>query len=532
MRRALAVVLVSLLLACGREAPQPPKPAPPPPSHDDGRVVVRLETDVTTLNYVLHTTEDERQVLSLLYDPLVDLDQNLEPRPGTAARWDVLDGGRTIVLHLDPRATFSDGQPVRASDVLFTLNKIIDEQSLQFSAAFESLDREQTKALDEHTVRVVFHEPHAGRILSFNLGVMPEHVYATGNFKTNAKVIGNGPYVLASRRRGRSIVLERRNDYWREKPRIQSFLFRPIVDDATAWKALQRGDVDVARINNETWARAKDDPRIAGRYRFLDVYRLGYNAIVWNLSDPLLSDARVRRALAMSFDRQSIIDRLYHGQARPVTGPFTPDSWANNSEVAPVTYNPQAASALFASAGWRDTNGDGVLDRGGKPFVLTLLVIAGSDTSIDQAQVFQQSLKAAGVTLEIKPLDESAFYEQVLARNYQSAYVSWTNDPDPDPSSLFHSSQIDGGMNIVGYRSEEADQLMDEARIESDPVRRADLYHELHEVLARDQPYLWIVQVGEKWAVHHRVRDVQAAKGVGLFIWYPGPRAWWVKESR
>lgn len=533
MRRLLAPLLLAFALACTREtpAPAPPKKAAPEEMpQDGGRVVLRLESDVASLNYVLHTTEDERQVLSFLHDPLIALDRNLNPIPATAARWEMLDGGLTYVLHLDPRATFSDGTPVRASDVVFTLHKILDEESAQYGAAFELLDREKTRAVDERTVRVAFKEPRAGQLLSFNIGVLPEHVFGKGDFKKNRATTGNGPYVLKQRTRDRGLVLERREDYWREKPRIQSVLFRPIKDTAVAWKALQRGDIDVTRIDNDVWARAKDDRKITGKIAFHNVYRLGYNCIVWNLEDPILSDARVRRALAMSFDRDTVIEKIYEGQARPVSGPFTPGERANNPAVVPIEYNPTAAAALLQSAGWRDTNGDGILDRDGRKFELTLLVLAGNDTSREQSQVLQAALRSLGVQLELRLVDDAAFYGQVLARNYQAAYIAWVNEPDPDPYGLFHSSQIGDGMNIVAYRSEEADQLMEEARTELDPGRRTDLFHQLHEVLARDQPYLWIVQVAEKWAVRKRVRDVQVANGVGIYHWYPGPHAWWIER--
>ena len=532
MRRIAVLLFLALSLACTREsaAPTPKKAAPADATRDGGRLLLRLEGEPNTLNYVLHATEDERQVLSFLYDPLIAFDQNLELIPATAARWEVLDGGRTYVLHLDPRATFSDGKPVRAADVVFTLRKIVDEQSPQYGAAFEALDLDGTKAVDERTVRVAFKKPRAGQLLAFNIGVLPEHVYGTGDFKKNPAVVGNGAYVLKQRVRGRSILLERRDDYWRTKPRIASILFRPIADSAVAWRALQRGDIDLSRVDNDVWMRAKNDPDVSRKLVAFDIYRLGYNAIVWNVSDPILSDARVRRALAMSFDRQTVIDRLYHGQARAVTGPFTPDQTAHNPEVSDIGFNPTAAAGLLSSAGWTDSDGDGVLDREGRKFEITLLIPAGSETARDQAQVFQQALRGIGVTLNIRVTDEAAFYDLVLQKNYQAAYLAWVNEPDPDPYGNFHSSQIDEGMNVVGYRSEEADQLLEEARVELDPARRNDLYHQLHEVLARDQPYLWTVQVSEKWIMNRRVKNVQVAKGLGLYHWYPGPHAWWIRE--
>ncbi len=544
MRRTLAslLLLAALLAGCRRETPAPPPPAPKKTATpvqtgpvDGGRIAIRLESDPETLNAVLQTTEDERQVLSLLHDPLIDFDKNAKPIPATAARWEILDGGKTYVLHLDPRAVFSDGHPVRASDVVFTLDKIVNDQSPQFSGWFASLDLAQTKAVDERTVRVVFKDARVAQLLAFNIAVLPEHVYGKGELGQIRKVVGNGPYVLISREVGRSIVLRRNAKYWREKPHIENVTFRLIADDTTAWNALKRGDVDVARVNNSTWQRGKDDPQVQAKLDFHNIYLLSYNCILWNLDDPKLNDVRVRRALAMSFDRRAVIERLYFGHARPVTGPFTPEQWANNPNVQSIEFNLQGAAALLSSAGWRDSDSDGVLDRvrDGKPekFELRLLIPAGNQPTQDQSQILQDALAKIGVKLEVSPVDGAAMIEQIVNRNFQAAFMAWVNDPDPDPFSLFHSSQLPPeGVNVVGYANPEADELMVRARTQFDRRRRTDLYHQLHEILARDQPYLWTLQVATKWAVNKRVQNVKpSTAGFGLFGWHPGPRAWSVK---
>lgn len=531
MRRILlAVALLAALASCRKETPAPaPPPQPAPQTSDGGRITIRLEGDVKTLNPMLQDSDEERQVLTFLHDPLIDLDSDANPIPATAAKWEVLDGGHKYVLHLDPRATFSDGKPVRAADVVFTMRKIVD--SPQFGGAFASLDLEQTKAVDERTVHVVFKEAHVAQLLAFNIPVLPEHVYGHGNFAKNRAVVGNGPYVLVKREPGRAVHLKRRADYWRKKPHIENVILRVVSDDTTAWNALKRGDLDIGRINNSTWHRAKDEPAVKEKLDFLNLYLLSYNAIAWNLDDPKLSDVRVRRALAMTFDRQSVIDRLYFGHARPVTGPFTPEQWAADPGVQAIELNPQGAAALLSSAGWTDSDADGVLDRKGEKFELRLLIPAGNRPTADQSQIFQDALAKIGVKLEVVPLESTTFYDHVLGRNYQAAFMAWVNEPDPDPFSLFHSSQIPPeGYNIVGYKNEEADALMERARSEFDRGQRADLYHNLHAILARDQPYLWTVQSGTKWAVNRRVQNVRPANsGLGLFVWYPGPRAWSVK---
>jgi peptide/nickel transport system substrate-binding protein len=250
------------------------------------------------------------------------------------------------------------------------------------------------------------------------------------------------------------------------------------------------------------------------------------------MQDPLFQDVRVRRALAMAFDRQAVIDRLYHGQARAISGPFLPDSWAANPEVHPVEFNLQAAAGLLGSAGWRDSDNDGLVDRDGKPFSFVMLVTAGSKASTDQSQIFQDALRRLGVQMEIQTLDGPAFFDRIVKGEYQAAMLAWTNDPDPDPYSLFHSSQKPpAGLNVVHYANAEVDELLAEGRTTFDRTTRAEIYHQVHDIIASDQPYLFTVQVGMKWAVDKRVRNVQAAKGVGLFLWHPGPYAWWLAKE-
>ena len=533
MRRLALALLLLFAVRCERETPAPP-PAPTPipqqQIRDGGRLQRRIESDVQTLNYILHSGEEERQVLAYLYEPLLAFDANLQPIPCLATKWEISADRRTYTLHLDPRATFSDATPVRARDVVFTILKSADE-SPQFGAWFDGLDRAGTRALDDHTVQVAFKEARATQLLSFNISVVPEHVYGKGELSKVAAIVGNGPYKFVRRETGRTILLERRKDYWREKPHIESILFRVVSDNTTAWNGFLRGTLDVGRIDNDVWFREKDNPAVKAKIEFFNAWLLSYNCFTWNVDDPLFNDARVRQAMAMSFDRNTVIEKLYYGQARPVTGPFTPDQWANNPAVEPIVFNPVAASALLKSAGWQDTNGDGVLDRGGKPFAFTMLIPEGK-VGRDHSQILQDALQKIGVKMELQTMEGASFFDRLLKRDFQAAFLSWVLEPDPDRDlfSLFHSSQkAPEGMNIGGYASAEVDELIAQGRVEVDPVRRTDIYHQLHDVIARDQPYLWTVQVGSKWAVNRRVQNVRVGKGLGLFLWYPGPMAWWLK---
>ena len=503
---------------------------------EGGRLVRRFESDVNTLNFIRHTTAFEKNVLSYIHAGLVELDQNLEVVPSLARSWTVSPDGLVWVFELDGRATFSDGRPVTADDVVFTLSKIVDPASgaAQYESLFDSLDLENTVAVDADTVRVTFTSAKVDQLLSFNIAILPRHFYSSGNFARDydRKVLGAGPYVLESHEAGRSLLLRRREDYWREKPWIHEVQFQIIPDDAMAWNAIRRGEIDETRMNSDQWIRERDNPAVREAIDLRRFYMLSYNFIPWNTRDPILSDVRVRRALAMCFNRRSVITNLFHGTARVVTGPYVPDQWAYNPTVKAIEFDPIAARRLLESAGWTDSNDDGVLDRNGRPLDLEILLASGNAGSAAQGQVFQDGLKQAGVRARLTTLDPPVLFERILSGKFQGAFLAWDLDLDPDLYALFHSTQAPpNGSNFVGYSNREVDRIIEEARVTRDQDKRRELYHRLHARLAADQPYLWLVQVSTKWGIRKRVENVEEADGLGLYLWYPGPLQWWLSDE-
>lgn len=538
MKRFLVALL--LLAACRNERPLPPvaTSADDATPQDGGTLVRRLEGDVMTLNPVLAASHFDRYIDFYLFTPMLHFDANLQMIPGLAEKWEVSSDGTQYTFHLNPNATFSDGSPVRASDVLFTLKKIIDPQTEapQIAGGFEKLDIRSTRVVDDHTILIVFKEALAGQLVRFNdLLVLPERVYSVGNFKSDfsSRAIGTGPYRLVRRVPGQEVVLERRPDYWGEKPYIQTVIFKVIADDTTAWNAMKHGDIDETIVTSDTWMMESRRPELQKTIDFRRFYTLQYNYVPWNNRNPILADKRVRRALAKCIDLESMIKNLYHGTARAMNGPFTPDQWSYNPEVPVIEYNPTAAQRELNSLGWLDTDGDGTLDKDRQPFKVEMLITGGNSPSSAFAQLFQSELKRIGVQLEITTLDPSAFIQRVLAGNYGCAYLSWDLDPDPDPFSLFHSTQIPPrGQNLVFYSNPEADRLIEAGRREFDRSKRTTIYRELHKVLADDQPYTWLVQVSSKWAVSKRLRNVKESKGRGLYDWNPGEFGWWIPRDQ
>jgi peptide/nickel transport system substrate-binding protein len=535
---ASAVLAVLAAGGCGQERPRPGAGAKPSASEPQpgGTLYRRLESDIVTLNPVLATSRYDRLVTDYIFTPLVHLDENLTPIPGLARQWEITPDGRQYTFELNEKATFSDGKPVRASDVIFTLRRIVDPQSeaATVAAGFELVDLSRSRPIDDHTVVIGFREAMASQLVQFNnLLVLPEHVYGKGDFRHdyNDVAVGSGPYVLARRQTGKEIVVNRRKEYWGKHPYIDTVVFKVIVNTATAWSAVRRGDVDETPMQSDVWVREHTNPTLLRTLEFPRFYMLAYNYIGWNGRNPLFADKRVRRALSMCVDVKSIINNLFGGTARAMTGPFVPDQWSYNPDVTAIEYDPEGAKKIFTSLGWLDTNGDGVLDKGGRPFEFDLIITGGaSATAI--AQMLQASLKSIGVEMGILVVDPAvAIQRTIFSTNYEAAYLSWELDPDPDPYALFHSSQFPPrGQNFVFCSNPDADRLIEQARKELDQSKRSDLYRQLHAVLADDQPYTWINQPSLKWAINRRVKGVRASKGWGLFGWYPGPFDWWIEQ--
>lgn len=535
--------MLLLSVACGgkqerRTAPSAAVPIDDTVPRDGGTLNRRLDLDIATLNPVISTSRYDGMVAEYLFTPLVYLDRNLQPIAGLADSWKISDDGLLYTFELNPKAKFTDGTPVLASDVVFTLTKIVDpaSESVQIAGNFEFLDLSKTRAVDGDTVEVAFKQPLAAQLIAFNdVFVVPQHVYGKGDFRKgyNDMAVGSGPYRLVRRVPGKEIVLERRTDYWGDRPHIQTVVFKVINEHGVAFNALRRGDIDETMIASDTWVREEKNPALTKFISFQRFYTLNYNFVAWSNRHPILSDKRVRRALAMCIPVDSVVNDLYHGTARAMSGPFTPDEWAFNPNVPVIRHDPEAAKQLLAAAGWIDHDADGILDRNGRPFRISIISITGSATGAQVVQMMQSEFKKAGIVLDIQSMDGSAAIQRILSGNFDSAYLSWDLDADPDQFIAFHSTQVPPhGQNFVFYSNPVADRLIEQSRREIDLSKRKDLYWKLHEVLADDQPYTWIVQVSAKWGVNKRVHGVVASRGLGYFLWYPGELDWWIAPQR
>ncbi len=515
-RRLAAAALAGLVLSgCGQTG-----------KRAESVIYRRLEGEPKTLNPLLATTDPENVVLALVLRNLLEYDEKLELVPGLAESVGVSADGRTYTVRLASGLRWENGRPVTSEDVACTIRTLVDPKTPALSRKSYWDGFERVDVLDGRTARVVFREPYAGRLQAFNLPLLPAADYEGTDVNTNPRnrmPLADGPYRLARWEPGRTLELVRNTQDVGEKPGPERIVFRVVPENAAAFQALLSGELYEMRVTYEQKVRLEKDAAAPARPLVFD--ELGYTYIGWRNDNPLFSSPKVRRALTMLIDREGIARTLYGGLATPASGPIPPGLWPYDPTIAPWPYDRKGAEALLDEAGFR-RGPDGVRRRGKERFAFTLLLGAGSELQRQITEVIQQSYRAAGIEMSIRPMEWAAFASKVDAGDFDAAILAYSLDPNPDLSVYWHSSQkAPKGWNTVGYSNPKADALMDRLRTTFDRAEARRLYSELLRIIHEDEPATFLHNVKTRWGISKRLTNVRTSP-IGLFLFWPGGSAW------
>jgi len=485
-------------------------------------------TDAQKLTPLVATDAYSRRVFWYTLEWLVnfDLDAPFLYTPGLAKAWEVSDDGMELTYHINEKARWWDGTPVTAQDVVFTWDSAANEQ--MDTAHLRSYIKENVaswEAVDDHTVRFIMNLPYfdAVGVCGNLLPIIPKHVY--GNFDAATwkddipdLLRGSGPFILEEWKKNEQIVLVRNENYWGPKPAVERYTIRIIVNDLPALQEFRAENVDVFAPTGEQWLANKDAEWVRQRGVTTRQYytpRGGYLYIGYNLRRPHFADKRTRQALTMLIDRQAFIDSVYDGQGRVITGPFFILSDQYDQTIEPWPFDPDRARSLLREVGWEDTNGDGIIDKDldgdGRrdPFEITYLVPSGGSTGEKIQRFVQEAFLLGGIKVNLDQLEWSVFLERVDTRQYDMVTMSWTGNPEGDPTQIWHSSsEPNRGSNHVGFINEEADRLIEAGRRELDREKRMEMWHQFHRLLHEEQPYTFITARPARYFAHERFQNV------------------------
>ena len=499
----------------------PVTPAAPPVAEaivDGDWLVERLPSEPANLNPITSSDFYATQITSMIFDTLIERDnETLAITPRIAERWEISPDHLTYTFYLRKDATFSDGTPLTANDVKFTYDKIMDPavDCAHLRNYFQDITK--CEVVDASTVRYTASKPYFKHLTVLgSLEILPQHIYGQGDFNThpnNRKPLGSGPYVLESWDTGQQITLVRNEKYWRKKPPILKRVYKIVTDAYAAFQVLERQELDTMTLTPELYAKRAQQPDFAANFAIHKFYASQYSYVGWNLRRPQFQEKMVRRALTMLMDRKSILETIYRGLGKQVVSEFFVESPEYNNALQPWPFDPAQAKELLKAAGWTDSDGDGILDKAGQKFEFELLIRSSSPEHEQNATVFQEELKRAGIAMSIRPLEWATFLQKVDSRTYDAVILGWSTPPiEEDPYQIWHSSQAEKGSNFVGYINPEADKLMEEARLEFDEQKRIELYHRFDAMLHEDQPYTFLFCIQEIDAVAKRFQNVKDYK--------------------
>jgi len=486
------------------------------------------------LNPITSSDAYASQINAHVFDTLLDRDPvTIESIPWLAASWDISENKLEYTFHLRHGVVFSDGTPLTAEDVKFSFDKMMHPAVDAPHLRSYYVDVTNCEVLDEHTVRFTCSKPYYRHLVMLgDISVLPRHVYAEGEFNThpnNRKPIGSGAYVLERWETGREIVLARNARYWGRDggkwPHFDKKIYKLITDENAAFQVLERGDLDAMDLRAEDWVRRATRPTFEQRFNKFAYYAPQYTYIGWNLRKPPFSDKKVRRAMTMLLDRETIRETIYYGLAQTVAGNFMIGTPECNAEITPWPFDPAQAAALLREAGWTDSDGDGHLDKDGTQFEFEMMIINSSPVAEKICTIYQEELARVGIKMTIRMLDWAGMLERTDKRQFDAMMMGWQMPPDPDPYQVWHSSQAEAGSNYVGFVNAEADRLIEEARVSFDREERIRLYHRFSKILHDEQPYTFTFCRKSLLAVDRRVH------GIRIYPFGPDPREWFVPKA-
>ncbi|HWR71775.1 MAG TPA: peptide-binding protein, partial [Nitrospirota bacterium] len=487
--------------------------------------------DARRLNPIIANDSASGLINDQVFNGLVKYDRNIKLIGDLAERWDISPDGKTITFHLRKNVKWHDGAPFTAEDCLFTYQKLMDPRiATPYGSSY--MDVKKAEVMDRYIFRVTYREPFSPALESWGMGIIPKHLLEGKDINTDAfnrNPVGTGPYRFKEWIAGQKIVLDANDAYHEGRPKIDQFIYRIIPDSSTMFQELLSGGVDMMGLSPIQYLRKSETRRIRENYR---KYRYPANAFTYmgyNLTSGLFTDKRVRQALAYAINRQNIIDGVVLGIGRPSTGPFAHVSWAYNPNVRSYEYDPDKAGRMLAEAGWKDADGDGVIEKNGRPFRFTVLTNQGNNERIRAAEIIQQDFKRVGIEANIRVMEWQAFLEQIDKRSFDAIILGWSMGRDPDIYDIWHSSKTKKGeYNFIGYKNAEVDRLLVAGRRTFDMEKRKRIYYRIHEILADEQPYAFLYVPDATPIVHKRFKGIEEAP-LGImhnFI------KWYVPENR
>ncbi len=505
--------LIAMLLLSAMLAPASCKYRGRPDLRETLRMQLPAEPD--TLNPITATDAYSSTINGHIYETLLERNNDtLDLEPCLAERWKISPDKTRFRFYLKKDVLWSDGKPFTADDVVYSYRTIMDPRTACASLKVYVKDIKSCVIIDKYTVEFTYASPFFLALeYCGTMPVVPKHIFDDGsNFNehvNNRKPVGTGPYRFSVWNTAEKIELVRNERYRGDKPEISRIVYRIVPEPSVALQMLKKGDLDVMGLRDIQWARQTGSERFQSMFYKLKYYRPNYSYIGWNSRRDMFSDKRVRRAMTHLINRKDILGKLLFGNGEIVTGNFYIFSRYYDRSIEPWPYDEKKARLLLGEAGWRDSDGDGILDKNGRKFSFTFTISSGSKFSERLATILKEDFQRSGIEMNINRYEWAVFIQKIQKKDFDATTLAWSLGYSSDPYQLWHSSQIASGSNYCSFSNREADRIIEAARKEFNDSKREKMYRRFHEILHEEQPYTFLFCTPALSAVSRRFDNVK-----------------------
>ncbi|EQC48353.1 ABC transporter, substrate-binding protein, family 5 [Bacteriovorax sp. BSW11_IV] len=514
-----------------------------------GSYKYNLETQPTTLNPLSSTDAYASVVQRYINETLVNQNEdNLEYMPSLAQSWTISKDGNTFEFTLRDGVKWHDGKPLTAEDVKFSFDAIMHPENKYKTATkkpyYENIG--SCEIIAPNKVRFKVKTPYFNNFetVATGLSIVPKHIYenptAEQEKELNKSLVGTGPYILDEVIRGKYLKLKKNKDWWGNSVadyagvyNYNEILMRFVKDGTIALQRLEKGDIDFLGLQPEEYVK-----KAKGAAWGKKVFKVqtankgpqGYAFVGWNMDNPLFKSKNVRKALTYLFNRELMIEKFQYGLSEPATGPLYKTSMYADESVKPIPFDPKKALEILRAEGWKDTDGDMILDKviDGKKVNFSFTILEPLQDFVKYLTIFKEDAKQAGIDVNVKFIEWNTFITLLNEKKFEAVRLAWSGGGlDWDPKQIWHSSSADGGgSNFISYKNPKVDKLIDQARVELNRDKRIPLLKDVYRTIADDAPYVFLFN--KKFTFYAHTKRMKKVKDT--FTYGLGTDYWWIEK--
>lgn len=471
----------------------------------------------------------DRDVDRLIFSSLIRFDDKGLPKADLAKTWGISYDGLTYNFELRENAKWHDGTPVKAEDVLFTIDLMRDPDSVLPEDIKKIWTDVEVVVLSDTLLQFKLQEAFTPFIDYLDFGILPKHILGGMtymemiNSQFNLNPVGSGPYqfdsLIVENNQIKGVILSSNPDYYLEPAFINDFVFRYYADASSAYAAYQEGIVQgISKVSLEILPQVLNNSDLA----LYSAIEPRFSIILFNLDNSdvsFLQDANIRKALLLALDRRGMIDRILCGQGAIADVPVLPNNWAYYHNITRTDQDVSAAEKMLKEAGYVVGENSNIRSKDGVKLSFKM-IYPDDETHAAIAQAIQADWLKVGVNVEIVPLSyDTLILDHLQPLTYEAALIDidYTNSPDPDPYPFWDQAEQSGGQNYSQWENRTISQYLEEARVLLDTSERAKLYRNFQVVFADELPALPLFYPVYNYAVDKSIQ------GIRLGSWYDTP---------